>query len=262
MAELILPEGKNLYFASDFHLGVPTWEASRKREDKIVRWLEFIRPTAGHIFLMGDLFDFWFEYSCVIPKGFIRFQGKLAELSDSGIPITIFTGNHDIWMFGYFTKELGITVEHQPKSFEVRSKKIHIGHGDGLGPGDYSYKILKKIFENKLGQFLFEKVHPTLGIRLANFWSKESRKKNYTKKTPTFLGDDEWIWQYCKDTHAQQPHHFYIFGHRHLPLDLPVGTNGRYINLGEWLSFYTYAQFDGQDITLQTFKNDKTESWK
>ncbi len=254
-----LQHGKSIYFASDFHLGAPSWTASRKREQKIVAWLEFIRPTAQHIFLMGDLFDFWFEYKTVIPKGFIRFQGKLAELTDANIPITIFTGNHDIWMFGYFTKELGIPVYRNPQSIEIQGKKFYIGHGDGLGPGDKIYKILKKVFENKFGQFLFEKVHPNLGISMATAWSNKSRKKNHTQTLHQFLGDDEWLWQYCKEIHQQTPHDYYIFGHRHLPLDLKIGENGQYINLGEWINYNTYAQYDGTHLLLKTYETASKE---
>lgn len=247
-----LESGKRVYFASDFHLGAPSWEESRRREQRIVSWLEFVRPTAQHIFLMGDLFDFWFEYKTVIPKGFIRFQGKLAELTDSGVPITIFTGNHDIWMFGYFTQELGISIFRNPKTIQIQNKKFHIGHGDGLGPGDRIYKILKRIFENKLGQFLFEKLHPNLGIGIAHAWSNRSRK-NHKAEAEQFLGDDEWLWQYCQSVHEHTPHDYYIFGHRHLPLELKVGSNGHYLNLGEWITQNTYAEYDGIRLELKKY---------
>jgi len=247
-------EGKKLYFASDFHLGAPSKQDSLEREMKIVRWLDEIKQDAHTIFLLGDIFDFWFEYKHAIPKGFIRLQGKLAELSDSGIPIVFFTGNHDMWMFDYFTKELNIPIYRKPIELEVEGKNLLIGHGDGLGPGDTSYKFLKKIFESKVCQWLFARLHPNFGIGLANFWSKRSRISNTKKDEDTFKGEKEFLWQYCKDIEAQKHHDYYVFGHRHLPLDLEVGQNSRYYNLGEWVNYDTYGVFDGETFELKTFE--------
>lgn len=249
-----LPKGKKIYFASDFHLGVPTHEESRKREDKIVRWLDMAQQDAAHIFLVGDMFDFWFEYRTVIPKGFIRFQGKLAEITDKGIPVTFFTGNHDMWIFDYFTKELGIEVIRKPIDFTVNNQSFMLGHGDGLGPGDNTYKVLKKIFANPLCQWLFGFIHPSIGMWIANTWSGSSRKKNVVKDAGFNGKEGEWLWHYCKEQEGVQHRDFYIFGHRHLPMDLEVTEESRYINLGEWLSHYTYASFDGENVQLQTFE--------
>jgi len=262
MIQLNLAKNQKIYFASDFHLGSPDAQKSLEREKKIVRWLDSIRHDAAHIFLLGDLFDFWFEYRYVIPKGFVRFQGKLAELADSGIPISIFTGNHDLWSFGYFNQEMNIPVYRNPQEIVVNNKKLWIGHGDGLGAGDHTYKILKKVFENKLCQWLFEKVHPSLGMGFAEAWSKQSKAKNLkTDGSNYFLGEKEWLWGYCKDIEKQNPHDFYVFGHRHLPLDLPVGKNGRYFNIGEWLSYFTFGEFDGDTFSLKTFKNEHIEDF-
>lgn len=252
---ITLPAGKKVFFASDFHLGVPDAVSSLEREKRIVSWLENIKHEAHHIFLMGDIFDFWFEYKHTIPKGFIRLQGKLAELSDAGIPISFFTGNHDMWMFDYFQKEMGITIYRKPEILKVGDQKLLIGHGDGLGPGDTTYKILKKFFNSKLCQWLFARIHPNLGIAIANRWSRKSRINN-TKGDEHFLGEDkEFLVVYCNDVEKQEHHDFYIFGHRHLPLDIAIGDTSRYINLGEWVHHNTYAVYDGNTVELKTYSN-------
>ncbi len=248
-----LAAGKKIFFASDFHLGAPNAEKSLIREKKLIAWLDEIAEESAAIFLMGDVFDFWFEYKYVIPKGFIRFQGKLAELRDRGIPIILFTGNHDMWMFDYFPKELGIPVYRNPVSFILNDQKFLIGHGDGLGPGDRSYKFLKRIFKSPICQWAFARLHPNFGIGLAKFWSGKSRSKSENQEQ-LFKGEEERLWAYCKEVHQKDPHQYYIFGHRHLPLDLPVGKESRYINLGEWLSNFSYAEFDGKKLELKYYK--------
>lgn len=247
-------EGKKLYFASDFHLGAPSKQGSLEREKKIVRWLDMVKQDAHTIFLLGDIFDFWFEYKHAIPKGYIRLQGKLAELTDSGIPVVFFTGNHDMWMFDYFTKEINIPIYRKPIVLDVANKRLLIGHGDGLGPGDYAYKFLKKVFESKVCQWLFARLHPNFGIGIANFWSRKSRISNAKKDEDTFKDEKEFLWQYCKEIEAKKHHDYYIFGHRHLPLDLEVGDNSRYFNLGEWVNHYTYGVFDGDKFELKIFE--------
>jgi UDP-2,3-diacylglucosamine hydrolase len=244
--------GTRIYFASDFHLGVPDRASSREREDRIVKWLDLIKADASEIFLMGDVFDFWFEYATVIPKGFIRFQGKLAELSDSGIKITFFKGNHDMWMFDYFGEEMGIKIVSDELIFERNGKKFYLHHGDGLGPGDKMYKILKKIFRSETCQWLFARLHPNLGIGIAQRWSKNSRAQN--AKLEVFEdADEEWLYTYSRELLQKDYYDFLIFGHRHLPLDLSLGKS-RYINLGEWLSFNSYAVFDGETLELRYFE--------
>ncbi|MEX2593204.1 MAG: UDP-2,3-diacylglucosamine diphosphatase [Anditalea sp.] len=250
-----LNNNQKVFFASDFHLGVPDYQSSRVREDKIVRWLTAIQDEAAAIFLLGDIFDFWFEYEKVIPKGFIRFIGKITALRDRGIPIFFFTGNHDLWMRDYFTIELDIPVFSNPIEMEINHKKFLVGHGDGLGPGDKNYKILKKIFTNKLCQWLFKWVHPDIGIALAQKWSVNSRINNNLNNEDTFKGKEgEWLWRYCRSVERKIHFDYYIFGHRHLPLELPVGNESTYINLGEWVSQFTFGEFDGQEFHLNTFK--------
>ncbi|MCS6822091.1 MAG: UDP-2,3-diacylglucosamine diphosphatase [Microscillaceae bacterium] len=249
-----LPAEKKIFFASDFHLGAPNPEVSKQRERIIVQWLTQIQTNAHCIFLVGDIFDFWFEYKYVIPKGFIRFQGKIAELVDKGIQFHLFTGNHDLWMFGYFTQELGIPIYTTPQTFIINNKtKILIGHGDGLGPGDYNYKRIKKIFTNPLAQWLFKQLHPDWGVALAQFWSSKSRAKN-AHLEEKFLGEREQLWQYCKAQEQKKHHDFYIFGHRHLAVDIEIAPNSRYINLGEWFKRQSFAYLENTRIYLTTFQ--------
>lgn len=251
---LALPAGKKVFFASDFHLGVPDYEASLAREKKIVRWLESIRHQAHAIYLLGDIFDFWFEYRHVIPKGFNVLQGKLIELREAGVPIFFFTGNHDMWMFDYFPKRFGIPIYRDNLLLVCSDKRLLIGHGDGLGPGDLTYKILRKIFRNRVCQILFSWIPPGIGMRIAHYWSHHSRISNM-KREEKFQGEEkEFLLAWCRDMEKQQHHNYYIFGHRHLPLDLEVGDSSRYINLGEWVHFSPFAEFDGQTVLLKTFE--------
>lgn len=248
-----LPAGKKIYFASDFHLGVPTHEASLTRERKIVAWLESVRSDAHSVYLVGDIFDFWFEYRHAIPKGFIRLQGKLAELCDAGIHICFFTGNHDMWMFDYFPKELGIPIYREPIILKIGTQSLVLGHGDGLGPGEASYKILKRFFNSKICQWLFARIHPNLGMTIANYWSRQSRISNM-KHEEKFNGEEnEYLFVWCREQEKTTHHDFYVFGHRHLPLDLKVGDNSRYINIGEWVYHTTYGVYDGSTVELKSF---------
>jgi UDP-2,3-diacylglucosamine hydrolase len=250
---ITLPEGKKIYFASDFHLGVPDQATTIAREKLLVKWLESIRHDAHSLYLVGDMFDFWFEYKYTIPKGFTRFLGKLAELRDAGLPIYFFTGNHDLWMFDYFRTELDVVIYKDPQELKIGPHKILIGHGDGLGPGDRFYKLLKSgLFDNRFFQWMFARLHPNLGMYLAHKWSKSSRISNMEKEK--FQSDtNEFLFTYCQETEKTDHHDFYIFGHRHLPLDLKVSDNSRYINLGEWVNFSSYAEYDGKDIRLKHF---------
>jgi len=254
-----LKEGLRVYFSSDYHLGVPSHEKSMVREKLIISWLESIEHDAQVIFLVGDIFDFWFEYNHAVPKGFVRLLGKLAQLSDKGIELIIFTGNHDMWMSGYLTEEIGAQIFRNPVHYEFANRNgishnMLVGHGDGLGPGDDFYKFLKKVFENSFFKLIFRLVHPDIGIWIAKEWSKRSRIANVNKGEERFLGEDrEWLLQYCKDVEKSQHFDYYIFGHRHLPLDLNVNDRSRYINLGEWVSQQTFAIYDGSNLTLQKY---------
>ena len=245
---------KKIYFASDFHLGVPTLEISLKREKNICAWLDTIKLDASEIYLVGDLFDFWFEHKYTIPKGFTRFFGKIAELTDSGIKIFFFTGNHDLWMQKYFEKELNVTVLHEPIIKVYNQKTFYIGHGDGLGPGDKGYKLLKLIFTSKICHWLYSRLHPNFSFWFARFTSKRSRITTGNSDEKFLGNENEWLFLYARDYLKQQPIDFFIFGHRHLPLDLNVDDKARYINLGEWINYKTYAVFDGETLCLKKFE--------
>ncbi|MBK7311403.1 MAG: UDP-2,3-diacylglucosamine diphosphatase [Sphingobacteriaceae bacterium] len=247
--------GKKIYFASDFHLGIPDHEKSMIREKKIVRWLDSIKADAEEIYLVGDIFDFWWEYKHVIPKGYTRLFGKIAELTDSGIKVNFFTGNHDLWMKDYFTKELNVTVYHDPIVRTYGDKVFFIGHGDGLGPGDKKYKFLKAIFRSKVCQWLYARLHPNLGFALARMASIKSRVATGSSDE-IFLGEEnEWLYLFCKEHLKQNKVDLFIFGHRHLTLDMPLeGGKARYINLGQWLSCSNYGVFDGKELFIQTFE--------
>ena len=245
---------KKIYFASDFHLGAPDYATSLEREKRIVKWLDEIKDDAEEIFLVGDLFDFWFEYKTVVPRGYVRILGKLAELTDSGIPVHLFTGNHDMWIFDYLPKEINIILHKEPIEKEFGGKKFFIGHGDGLGPGDNGYKFLKKVFANKFCQWLFAIIHPDLGMKIANYWSHRSRIFNEAHEEK-FLGESkEWLVIYCKEVLQKKHYEYFIFGHRHLPLDIKLNEGSRYINLGEWIFKNSYAVFDGEKMTLHYFE--------
>jgi UDP-2,3-diacylglucosamine hydrolase len=251
-----MPSSGKIYFASDLHLGTPDEITSRTREKLFVQWLEEIKHDAKEIFILGDIFDFWHEYHLVIPKGFIRIQGKIAELCDSGIPIHVFTGNHDLWMFGYLEKELGVMLHTRPIQQEFNGKRFYIGHGDGLGPGDHGYKFIKKVFNNRLCQFFYRWIHPDVGIKIANYFSYKSRYGNKgEKELESFKGEEnEWLIKYCKRKLENEHFDFFLFGHRHLPLDIQVNNTSRYINTGDWLDYNSYAVFDGENLQLKYYK--------
>ncbi len=246
-----LAPGKKIYFLSDFHLGAPDYTSSLEREKKIVQFLDAAMQDAAVIFIVGDLFDFWYEYRTVVPKGYVRILGKMATITDSGIPIHFFVGNHDMWMKGYFQKELNIPVYFEPKTFEFSNKKFYIGHGDGLGPGDHGYKFIKKIFRNPLCQWLFGILPPAVGVGLANYFSRSSRAAT-GQSDSKFLGEEnEWLISYCKEVLQKEPFDYFIFGHRHLPIDFALNNNSRYINLGDWIRYNSYAVFDGTQLELK-----------
>ncbi len=245
---------KKIYFASDNHLGAPDYKSSLEREKKFVQWLDFIKKDAQEIFLLGDIFDFWFEYKKVVPKGFVRVLGKIAEISDIGIPIHYFVGNHDLWMDDYFQKELGIKVYNIPKDFTILGSTFYIGHGDGLGPHDKGYKIIKKVFTNPFIKFLYKLIHPDIGISLGQYLSKKNKLISGDKNVHFLDNDREWLAEYSKEKLEVKHRDYFIFGHRHLPIQIELNKNSKYINLGDWISHYTYGVFDG--------KKFETKKWK
>lgn len=248
-----IPAGKKIYFSSDNHLGAPTSEASLPREKKFVAWLDEVKKDAAAIFLLGDLFDFWFEYKTVVPRGFTRVLGKLAEISDSGIPIYFFVGNHDLWMRDYFETELNIPIYKDVKEFTFNNKIFLIGHGDGKGPGDKGYKRMKKVFINPFSKWLYRWLHPDWGMRFAQYLSVKNKLISGDEDRQ-FLGEDkEWLALYAKRKLEEKHYDYFIFGHRHLPMEIQVGEGSAYFNLGDWISHYSYGVFDGERFQLKEF---------
>lgn len=242
----------NIYFASDCHLGVPDEQSSREREKRFIAWLDKISADAKELYLLGDIFDFWFEYKQVVPKGYVRLLGKLAELSDRGIIIHYFTGNHDMWVFHYFTDEMNFIIHRKPITLNMAGRSFFIGHGDGLGPKDYGYKFIKSVFASRLCQWLFALLHPNFALWLGKYLSRRSRIAN-GNTDEVFLGEEkERLIQYIKEKEKTTHFDYYIFGHRHLPLDMIIDKT-RYINLGEWVKSDSYAVWDGENLSLKFF---------
>ena len=249
-----IPAGKKIYFLSDFHLGAPDRIISLEREKGIVHFLEEIRRDAAQIFIVGDMFDFWYEYRKVVPKGYVRLLGKLAELTDAGISIHFFVGNHDMWMNNYFQQELNIPVYFEPKEFNYNGKEFLVGHGDGLGPGDRGYKLIKKIFRNRLSRWLFGILPPSVGMGIANYMSRRSRATTGQSDDQFYGEDKEWLIMYCSELLKKKNYDFFVFAHRHLPIDYRLNESSRYINLGDWIRYYTYAEFNGESLELRSYR--------
>jgi UDP-2,3-diacylglucosamine hydrolase len=249
-----------IYFASDFHLGIPDHDSSLLREKMLVSWLDSIRADAAEIFLMGDVFDFWFEYKTVVPKGYIRLLGKLAQITDEGTPVHLFTGNHDIWAFEYLQNEINIQLHRHPENYILMGKKFYLAHGDGLGPGDNGYKFLKKVFSSRFNQFLFRWLHPDIGAKMGLYFSGKSRLANMIKdekKENLNRIEDEMLYKFASGLiKAGVEADYFVFGHRHRPADVEIGKGSRMIILGDWLTHFTFAEFDGINLNLKYFKND------
>lgn len=248
------------YFLSDFHLGVPTLVQSRERERRIVDFLQRIAVEAREIFLLGDIFDFWFEYKRVVPKGFTRLLGTLSMLTDRGIPVYYFRGNHDMWLLDYLHSECGVhIIRERYLRLERNGKIILLGHGDGLGPKEYGYKFLRYIFEHKLLNYLFRSlIHPDLALRLGLYFSRKSyqkQRRKYNSKQVFGPMNDETLWLFCENyLRHNEPVDFFIFGHRHCPLILDMNERTRFCNTGDWLKHYSYLVFDGKNIQLRHYK--------
>ena len=254
MERTTLQPGKKIYFVSDAHLGVDGKMKSIDREKLLVKWLDEVKHDAQEIYILGDLFDFWFEYKHAAPRGYSRILGKLSELTDAGLPIYFFRGNHDMWVFGYLPQETGIILLEDVCRKEINGKKFLLAHGDGLGPGDHGYKALKKLFASKTCQWLFARLHPNFGLGIANYFSQSSRK--HTKAKDEFISNEkEWLVTFCKEILEKEHIDNFVFGHRHLPLEIQVGENSKYTNLGDWIEFFTYGVFDGEKMELKEYKS-------
>ena len=247
-----LPKGKKAFFASDHHFGAPNEEKSLEREKLFVKWLNEIKEECGVLFLVGDLFDFWFEYKHVVPKGFVRVLGKLAEFRDAGIPIYFFFGNHDLWMKDYLVKEIGLEQFEDKQTFIINGKDFFITHGDGKGPGDKGYKRMKKVFTNKFCQFLFYLLHPDFAMWLGITASRKNKLISGDEDVHFMGEENEWLITYSKKQLKEKPYDFLIYGHRHLPMVIDI-ENSKHVNLGDWIDYFTYGEFDGEQFTLYRY---------
>ena len=239
-----------IYFASDFHLGSPNQKESREREKKICEWLSSIENEAKEIYLVGDIFDFWFEYKRVIPKGFERLKGKLANLADNGVEIHFFPGNHDLWTFGYLQEELGLIIHKEPLIKTINNQVFYITHGDGLGRGGSKYKFLKSIFSSQICQWMFSKIHPNLGVKIAHLWSKKSRKKGGQIDKEKLRSN---LLDYSKKILANKNINYFIFGHIHDPIEIELSPSAKYINLGDWINHFSYLEFQENNLLFKYF---------
>lgn len=249
MITLQLKKKNKIYFAGDFHLGRPNKDSSLLREKKIIEWLNYIKKDAQEVFLMGDLFDFWFEYKNVIPKDNLRFLSTISNMINQGINFHYFIGNHDLWIINYF-EELGIKIYNSPQIFKINSKTLLIGHGDGLGKGDTGYKILKAIFNNKLFQYLFRWVHPDIGIPLGKLLSGTKSKMELTKKAKI---NDDRIFEYCLEFNKKNLINIFVFGHSHIANKRLIKKNSVYFNCGEWINHSFYLESNGDKYELKEF---------
>lgn len=248
-----MTDNKKIYFLSDFHLGAKYFTNPREKEMNVVRFLDSIKDDAAEIYLLGDILDYWYEYKYVVPRGFTRFFGKIAELSDLGIKIYWFIGNHDIWIFDYLPTELGVKVIDGTVIKEIAGKKFFLAHGDGVGNQKWTFRAMRSLFRNKFAQFLYSGIHPRWTIPFAHNWSTSSRASD---KYPTYAGEgNEYLEEFAKHYNGQDIDVF-IFGHRHIMLDKEIASNKRLIILGDWIHFNSYAVFDGKDICLKTYNTD------
>ena len=254
---------KNVYFISDAHLGCLALEHRRQQERRLVRFLDEIKDKAGAIYMLGDMFDFWFEYQTVVPKGFTRFLGKISELTDMGIEVHYFTGNHDIWCLDYLEKECGVALHRKALTLEIGDQTFFLAHGDGLGDRDWKFRFIRSIFHNGLCQWAFRWLHPAFGMRFGLNWAKHSRLK-YRHDTSSgskvsgdlpYQGEDkEPLVLFAKQYLKEHPDvDFFIFGHRHIELDLALTRQTRIIILGDWVSQFTYAVYNGEQLYLESY---------
>ena len=253
---------KNMvYFLCDAHLGSWAMQHRRTQERRLVRFLDSIKEKASAVYLLGDMFDFWYEYKFVVPKGYTRFLGKISELTDMGVEVHYFTGNHDIWTYGYLEQECGVILHRSPITVELGDKVFFMGHGDGLGDPDKKFKFIRWVFHNHTCKRLFSAIHPRWGMWLGLNWAKHSRLKRTDGKEPPYMGEDkEFLVRYAKEYQQAHPDiDYYLFGHRHIELDLMLSKKTRMLILGDWLWQFTYAVFDGDHLFMENYIEGETK---
>ena len=252
---------KNVYFLSDAHLGSLALEHRRTQERRLVRFLDSIKEKAAAVYLLGDMFDFWNEYKYVVPKGYTRFLGKLSELTDRGVEVHFFTGNHDLWTYGYLEQECGVIVHRKPETTEIYGKVFFLAHGDGLGDPDNRFKVLRKLFHNRACQRLLNAIHPRWGMALGLNCAKHSRLKRADGKEPPYMGEDrEFLVLFTKEyMKTHQNIDYFIYGHRHIELDITLDRKARVMILGDWIWQFTYAVFDGEHMFMEQYEEGVTQ---
>lgn len=252
---------KNVYFLSDAHLGSWAIPHARTQERRLVRFLDSIKHKASAVYLLGDMFDFWDEYRYVVPKGYTRFLGKVSELTDMGVEVHFFTGNHDLWTYGYLEQECGMIVHTRPVTTEIGDKVFFLAHGDGLGDPDNKFKLLRWLFHNRMCQKLLNAIHPRWGMWLGLSWAKHSRLKRDDGTEPPYMGEDrEHLVLFTKDyMKTHQDIDFFVYGHRHIELDLKLSRKSRMLILGDWISQFTYAMFDGEHLFIEEYVEGESQ---
>ncbi|WP_294176296.1 UDP-2,3-diacylglucosamine diphosphatase [uncultured Coprobacter sp.] len=245
---------KKIYFLSDLHLGARTLKNPLENERRVVRWFDSVKEDASAIYLMGDILDYWYEYKTVVPRGFTRFFGKVAELTDKGIDVHWFIGNHDIWIFDYLPGELGVKVHYAPEIVDLNGKTFYLAHGDGLGDTPLTFRFIRSVFHNRLCQMLYSAIHPRWTVAFAHKWSSHSRQNGNCKD---YCGEDnEYLVRYAKEYLEKSSVHidFFVFGHRHIMLDLMIRRDSRVIILGDWINYFSYAVLEGDQMRLEQFE--------
>lgn len=252
---------KNIYFLSDVHLGSRAIKSGRTQERRLVNFLDSIKHKASAIYLLGDMFDYWYEYRMVVPKGYTRFLGKLSELTDMGVEVHFFIGNHDIWAFDYLPAECGVILHKEALTTEIYGKEFFLAHGDGLGDPDKTFKLLRTMFRNRTLQKLFSAIHPRWSMEWGLSWAKRSRLKRENGKEPEYMGEDkEFLVLFSKEYLKGHPDiNYFIFGHRHIMLDLMLSRNARMLILGDWITWFSYAVFDGENLFFKEYVEGETK---
>ena len=252
---------KNVYFLSDAHLGSLAIDHSRMHERRLVRFLDSIKHKAAAVYLLGDMFDFWYEYKYVVPRGYTRFLGKLSELTDLGVEVHYFTGNHDIWAYDYLEKECGVILHTRPLTTEIYGKIFLLAHGDGLGDPDPKFKLLRALFHSRICQRMFSPIHPRWSMWLGLTWAKHSRMKRNNNEEPPYMGENrEHLVLYTKEYIKTHPNvDYFIYGHRHVEIDLQLSKKVRMMVLGDWITQFSYVVWDGEHLFMSEYVEGESQ---
>jgi UDP-2,3-diacylglucosamine hydrolase len=245
--------GSLTYFISDLHLGARSTADRLAGERRVVSFLKSIKPTAKRLYLLGDVLDYWFEYRTVVPRGYVRFFGALAELADAGVEITWFIGNHDIWIFDYLPSEIGLRVVDGSEVADIDGRRFFLAHGDGLGKLKPGFRLIRSVFRNRVCQRLFAAVHPRWTVPLAMKWSASSRRAGGDGPAVSMGDNEPYVAATRLILDADPSIDFFILGHRHVLMDREIADGARLIILGDWIYHFSYAVWDGERLSLQKY---------